>query len=67
MGSMYPNKEDKDELVGMITGLVEQRALALSQGKKDSLRVLEEEASNSVGLQGCSEVMQGDNWKSQNR
>jgi len=49
----------KDEPVGKKTGLAEQRALAGTQEKKESLCPLEEEAGHSGGLQGYCEVMQG--------
>ena len=48
----------KDELAGK-TGLAEQRVLAGTQEKKDSLCPLEEGVGHSGGLQGYREVMQG--------
>lgn len=47
-----------DELVRKNTGLAEQRALA---GEKESLSPLDKGADNSRELQGCCEVMQGEN------
>jgi len=49
----------KDELAGK-TGLAEQRAVAGTQEKKESLWPLEEGAGHSGGLQGYHEVMQGE-------
>jgi len=46
----------KDKLVGKKTGLAEQRAMAGTQEKKESLCPLEEVEGNSGGLQGCCEV-----------
>ena len=50
----------KDKAVGKKTSLAEQRALAGTQEKTESLRPLEEGEGNSGGLQGCREVMQGE-------
>lgn len=47
----------KDELVGN-TSLAEQRTLAATQEKEESLRLLEEEAGSWGGLQGCCEALQ---------
>lgn len=47
------------------TGLAEQRALNGTQREQESASPLEKEAGSSVGLQGCCEVMQGENSKSQ--
>jgi len=55
----------KGELAGKKTGLAEWRALSESQENKESLWPLEKGAGNSGGLQGCCEVMQGENEKGQ--
>ena len=50
----------KDELVGKKPGLTEQRALAGTQEKRESLCPLEEGAGHSGGQQGYHEVMQAE-------
>jgi len=55
----------KDEPVRKKTSLDEQRALAGTQEKEESLSPLEEGAGNSGGLQRYHEVMQGESQRSQ--
>lgn len=50
----------KDELMWKKAILAEQRALAGIMGKKEDISPLEETEGKSGGLQGCCEVMQGD-------
>jgi len=50
----------KDELEGKTTGLAEQRALAGTKERKESLCPSEEGAGHSEGLQGYHEVVQGE-------
>ena len=50
----------KDKPAGKKTGLAEQRALAGSQEKKESLRTLEAGGGHSGGLLGYHEFTQGE-------
>lgn len=55
----------KDELVGLKASLTEQRALSGSQGEKERFSSLEKQSGNLGGLQGCCEILQGENEKGQ--